>query len=71
MAVMRVKFECRECRFMTTDEVEALEHSDAERHCLKVSGEVQPRVGLPLRTDSRAAAEVSNPNGSQAQTRPR
>ena len=69
MAVVHVKFECRECAFVTTDGVEAQEHSDAERHCLEVSGEIQPRVGLPA--DSDAATDVFDPNGLQKQTRQR
>jgi hypothetical protein len=69
MAVVHIKFECRECPFVTKNEVEAQEHSDAERHCLKVSGEIQPRVGLPFRPDSRAATDASHPDGFQKQTR--
>jgi hypothetical protein len=63
MAVVHVKFECRECPFVTTDGVEAQEHSDAERHCLEISGEIQPRVGQPLHADSRAATDAFDPNG--------
>jgi hypothetical protein len=46
MAVVHIRFECQECPFVSTDEVEAEMHADAERHCVEVSGEIQPRVGL-------------------------
>jgi hypothetical protein len=71
MAAVHVKFECRECPFVTTDGVEAQEHSDAERHGLEVLGEIQPRAGPPLHADSRAAADALDVNGWQKQTRPR
>jgi hypothetical protein len=66
---VHVKFECRECSFITTDGVEAQEHSDAERHGLEVLGEIQPRVGSPLHANSRAATDALNLNGWQKQTR--
>jgi hypothetical protein len=59
MAAVHVKFECRECSFVTTDGVEAQEHSDAERHGLEVLGEIQPRVGSPL---SRIAVPPRTPS---------
>jgi hypothetical protein len=54
MAVVHVRFECRECPFVSTNGVDAEEHADAERHCVEVSGEIQPRVGLHIHADSRA-----------------
>ena len=48
MAVAHVKYECQECPFVTTEGVEAEEHAEAERHCVEVSGEIQPRVGPRL-----------------------
>jgi hypothetical protein len=60
---VHMKLECRECSFVTTDGVEAQEHSDAERHCLEVSGDIQPRVGSPLHADSRAATDALDLNG--------
>ena len=71
MAAVHVKFECRECPFVTTDSLEAHEHSDAERHCIEVSGEILPRVGLLLRGDNRAVADASGPRGFEKQRRQR
>jgi hypothetical protein len=59
MAVVHVKFDCRECPFVTTERVEAEEHADAERHCVEVSGEIQPRVGVRSQADDPAPVQRS------------
>jgi hypothetical protein len=60
MAVVHVKYECLECPFVTTDGEAAEAHADAERHCVEVSGEIQPRVGLRLNADGSAARQTSS-----------
>ena len=55
MAVVHVRFACRECAFVTTNGVDAEEHADTERHCVGVSGDIQPRVGLRVPTESHDA----------------
>ena len=63
MAVVHVKYECRECPLVTTDRREAEEHADAERHCVEVSGEIQPRVGPRPHADSHPARQTSSDLG--------
>jgi hypothetical protein len=63
MAVVHVKYACRDCPFVTTDSVEAEQHADAERHCVEVSGEIQPRVRPGLHTDTRPAQQTSSDRG--------
>jgi hypothetical protein len=55
MAVVHIRFACRECPFVSTKGADAEEHADAERHCVGVSGEIQPRVALRIHTGSQAA----------------
>lgn len=57
MAVVHIRFECQECPFVTTDEVEAEVHADADRHCVEVSGEIQPQVGPHSQANDPAAAK--------------
>lgn len=63
MAVVHVRFECRECPFVTTDGGEAEEHADTERHCVEVSGEIQPRVAAHLNGAGRAGGALSSNRG--------
>ena len=60
MAIVRVKYECRECPFVTTDALEAEEHADAERHSVKALGEIQPRAGLRVYADKHPMLQTSS-----------
>ena len=60
MAVVQMKYACRECPFVITDGVEAEKHADPERHCAEVSGEIQPQVGPHLHLDSLPARQTSS-----------